>query len=525
MTALLDKKTKSNPVFMGFAMVLVGWLATACSDSSAPRESSSILIENATIIDGSGRAGFPGDLRMQDGRIVAIGELAAIAGEERIDATGLILAPGFIDTHSHADGDIFEHPDALAAISQGITTVIVGQDGGSPFPLAEFAARIDTMGTTVNFASYVGHNTIRQQILGEDFRRTATTDEVAAMRELLLQEYAAGAIGLATGLEYDPGIYSDTSEVLTLAQAIADRGGRYISHMRSEDRWLDAALDEIIEIGRVTGMPVKISHFKLAMKSLWNSAPEVLAKLNKARAEGIDITADIYPYEFWQSNMMVLLPERDPTDRDAVAFALNELAPPEGIWMTSFEPQPEYVGKKVTEIAVIRETDPISAYMQLLQESVAMSAETGRGADSIIGTSMTDSDIGTLMSWEHTNICTDGGLVDLHPRAMGSFPRIIARYVREQQLFSLETAVRKMSGLAADHMGMSDRGYIRPGLVADLVLFEAAMITDKATPETPAARSEGVITVWVAGKQVYADGTATTARPGRFLPSNRDTQN
>lgn len=502
------------------AATLLLFLAACGNDSppaAADNSTSAILFRNATIIDGSGRAAYQADLRVRDGRIAAIGELPAEPQDAFVDASGLSLAPGFIDTHSHADDDIFEHPDALAAVSQGITTVVVGQDGGSPFPLAEFADRIDEVGAAVNVASYVGHNTIRDEVMGSDFKRIATAEEVSAMRELLLREYSVGAIGLATGLEYDPGIYSETSEVLALASAVADRGGRYISHLRSEDRWLNEAVDEIIEIGRVTGMPVQISHFKLAMKSLWNSAPSVIAKLNAARSEGIDITADIYPYEFWQSNMMVLLPGRDPTDRDEVTFALQELAPPDGIWMTRYEPQPEYVGKTLTEIAAIRETDPVTAYMQLAQESVRMSAETGRGADAIIGTSMIDSDIGALLSWEHTNICTDGGLIDLHPRAMGSFPRIIARYVREQHLLSLETAVRKMSGLAADHMGMTDRGYLRPGLAADLVLFNADTITDRATPDAPDSLSEGVVGVWVAGDRVFADGHALSARPGRFL--------
>ncbi len=509
---------------MTIRATLAAWLLasmlTACGESGeALTEAStdSLLIHNASIVDGSGKAAYTADLRISGERILAVGTLDRLPGETVLDASGLVLAPGFIDTHSHADSDIFEHPDALAAISQGITTVVVGQDGGSPYPLADFIAQLDASGTSLNFASYVGHNTIREEIMGDDFRRVANEEEIAAMRDLLLAEYASGAIGLATGLEYDPGIYSDSNEVLALAQAVADEGGRYISHMRSEDRWLHEAVDEIISIGRETGMPVQISHFKLAMKSLWGSAPEVLAKLNAARAEGIDITADIYPYEFWQSNMMVLLPERDPTDREAVGFALAELAPPDGIWLTDFQPQPEYVGKTLTEIAAIRETDAVSTYSQLVQESQAMSEQTGRGADSIIGTSMTDSDIGQLLSWEHTNICTDGGLVDLHPRATGSFPRILARYVREQKLLSIETAIRKMSGLAADHMGMRERGYIRPGMVADLVLFNADTVTDRATPAEPDALSEGIVTVWVAGEKVYSDGQALAARPGRFL--------
>jgi len=503
-----------------FILTAACFFVVAChSKDPAPREATvdTTLIDNVLIVDGSGDPGYEGGLRIRGDRILAVGNLAAIGGENIVDGAGLVLAPGFIDTHSHADSLIFEHPDALAVVSQGITTVIVGQDGSSRYPLALFVRQLEDIGTTVNIGTYIGHNTIREQVLGEDYRRVATSEEMETMGEMLKQEMASGAMGLSTGLEYDPGIYSDSDEVLALAQITADAGGRYISHIRSEDRWLDDAVDEIIEIGRVTGMPVQISHIKLAMKSLWHRAPELVVKLNAAREEGIDITADIYPYEYWQSNMMVLLPERDPTDREAAAFALNQLAPPDGLWMTRFEPQPEYVGKTMTEIAALREIDPVTAFMQLAGESLEMREETGRSADAIIGTSMIEDDIRTLLSWEYTNVCTDGGLMDLHPRGRGSFPRILARYVRSQGSMSLETAVRKMTGQAADNMGFTDRGYLREGLAADFVLFDPDTILDRATPAEPFALAEGIVSVWVAGEQVYDRDSVTDARPGRYL--------
>jgi N-acyl-D-amino-acid deacylase len=496
------------------------FFVVACpSNNGAPQlqAGDTTRIVNVMIVDGSGDPGYQGSVRIRGDRILALGELETIDGENFFNGAGLVLAPGFIDTHSHADSLIFEHPDALAVVSQGITTVIVGQDGDSRYPLADFVQQLEETGTTVNIGTYIGHNTIREQVLGEDYRRVATTEERVSMGEILKQEMASGAMGLSTGLEYDPGIYSDTDEVLALAQITADAGGRYISHIRSEDRWLDDAVDEIIEIGRVTGMPVQISHIKLAMKGLWHQAPELLTKLDAARAEGIDITADIYPYEYWQSNMMVLLPERDPSDREAVAFALDQLAPPDGLWMTRFEPQPEYVGKTLTEIATLREIDPVTTFMQLAGESLRMSEETGRGADAIIGTSMIEEDISKLLSWQYTNVCTDGGLMDLHPRGRGSFPRILARYVREQALLSLESAVKKMTGQAADNMGFTDRGYLREGQAADLVLFDPDTVMDRATPEAPFSLADGIIAVWVAGEQVYARGSVTDARPGRYL--------
>ena len=494
-------------------------LVAACSgEQPAPCEPSAddLLISDARVIDGTGAPAFAADVRISNGTIAAIGDLETCGDESVVDGGGNVLAPGFIDTHSHADGAIFEHPDALNSVSQGITTAIVGQDGGSPYPLREFIAKLEETGTTINIASYVGHNTLRSEVLGEDYR-VATEDEVAVMAEILRSELETGALGLSTGLEYEPGIYSDPAEPLALARVAADAGGRYISHMRSEDRWLEAAVDEIIEIGRETGMPVQISHFKLAMRRLWGEAPNILAKLDAARSQGVDITADIYPYEYWQSTMMVLLPERDYTDRSAVEYALDQMAPPEGVWMTRFTPNPEYVGKTIAEIAALRETDPVTAFMQLAEEADRWQREHGERAEMIIGTSMHADDIATLMSWPHTNICSDGGLNDLHPRGAGSFPRVLGRYVREQGLFSLEEGVHKMTGLTAAHMGFSDRGVIREGAVADLVLFDPDTISDHATPADPGALSEGILSVWVAGELVYTGGRTTAARPGVFV--------
>ncbi|MEX0708821.1 MAG: D-aminoacylase [Woeseia sp.] len=479
-----------------------------------------VLIRDVRIVDGTGGAVYPGDVRLGGGRIAAIGlpgVFEPLGSETVIEAQGLVLAPGFIDTHSHADDDLLEQPDALPATSQGITTIVVGQDGGSPLPLNQFFEDLERAGAAVNVASYVGHNTLRSAVLGRDYRRTATEAEVAKMADLLDTELASGALGLSTGLEYEPGIYSATDEVLTLAQLTADRGGRYISHVRSEDRWFEEALDEIIEIGRVTGMPVQVSHIKLAMKRLWGEAPRIIDKLDRARAAGVDITADIYPYEYWQSNLMVLLPERDYTDRAAIEEALDQIAPPDGLWMTRFDPNPDYVGMTLTEIAAERGVGPAEAFMYLAEASERMEEETGDGADAIIGTSMIESDIHALLQWPHANICTDGGFEDLHPRARGAFPRVLGRYVREQQLLTLEEAVHRMTGLAAHHMGFADRGVIKVGAHADLVLFDPETIIDRATPSEPERIAGGVHAVWVAGETVYESGRATGARPGTVM--------
>ena len=493
-------------------------LLSACDNQPLPSaDPPTHLLTNVIVIDGTGAPRQAASVRIQGSEIIEIDDLNAKALETVTDGGGLVLAPGFIDTHSHADADLFDQPGALAAVSQGITTTVIGQDGSSPFPLLDFRFRLADSPIAINIAAYSGHNSMRRRVLGENYQRAATEPEISVMSQFLREDMEAGALGLATGLEYDPGIYSETSEVIALAKVAAGYGGRYISHMRSEDRWLEQAIEEIIEIGRAAQIPVQVSHIKLAMTSLWGRAPDILARMDAARDAGIDITADIYPYPYWQSYMMVLLPERNITDRAEVEFALTDLAPPDGMWFTRFDPQPSYVGKTLTEIAGLRDTDPVTAFMELIAQSETMQQETGEPADSIIGTSMSENDITTLLAWPHTNICTDGSLQDLHPRGIGSFPRVLGRYVREQNLVSLEQAIHKMTGLSAHHMGFRNRGVIAPGYAADLVLFDPDTIIDNATPRNPSALSSGISKVWVNGKIVFENGQESGQRPGRFI--------
>ena len=483
----------------------------------APDLLSDTLIINARVIDGTGAKAINGSVRISGARIVAVGKLAPTESDTIIDARGLVLAPGFIDTHSHSDRLILTERDALAKITQGITTAVVGQDGDSPFPLADFYAALEAAPPKVNIAAYAGHNTLRDAVMGTDFRRAADDNELIAMSALLEQELAAGALGLSTGLEYEPGIHSETREVLHLAQLTADAGGRYISHVRSEDRWFEEALEEIIQIGRETGMPVQISHLKLAMASLWGRADEIIVRLDAAREEGIDLTADIYPYTYWQSNMMVLLPERDPMDLAAIDFVMAELAPPDGIIFTHFPAEPGYVGMTLTEIAAVREQTATQAFSALAQLSIAHETATGEPGDMIIGTSMQEGDIAQLMAWPHANICTDGSLRDRHPRGAGSFPRVLGRYVREQGVLTLEHAIHRMTALPAKHMGFAEHGVIAPRMMADLVLFNPNTVIDRATTDAPFAPSEGIQSVWVAGERVLHEGVVGPAYPGRVI--------
>ncbi|MCH7530586.1 MAG: D-aminoacylase [Gemmatimonadetes bacterium] len=503
-------------------LTVLSVLLSGCAEDSASSGSAGrgILIEGALVLDGTGAEGVVTDVRVQNGRIEAVGELSASEGELVIDATGLVLAPGFIDTHSHHDGGLLDNRDALAALSQGITTIVVGQDGGSRFPLSDFFQELEDTPPAVNVASYVGHAVVRTAVLGDDYRRSATALEVQAMQEVLRGELSAGALGLSTGLEYDVGLDATTDEIVALAREAAAVGGRYISHMRSEDRHLLESIEEIIRIGREADIPVQISHLKLAMKSLWGRSPEILARLDRAREEGVDITADVYPYEFWQSTMTVLFPERDFDNRATVQFVLDELAPPEGMFIARYDAEPSYVGLSLERIAELRGEDPTTTYMALIAESQALAKQTGRGTESIIAHSMHPDDIATLLSWPHTNVSSDGGLAGRHPRGFGAFTRVLREHVRETGHLSLPDAIRKMTSASAEHVGILERGTIRPGAYADLVLFDPETVADRATSDDPNEPSVGIDRVLVNGTIVYENGHVTDARPGLVIRRN-----
>lgn len=469
-----------------------------------------LLIQNATVIDGTDSPARVTSVRVAGGKIAAIGG-SAQPGDSIVDARGLVLAPGFIDSHSHHDRGLFQNRDALAAVSQGITTIVVGQDGGSQFPLARFFARFDSTPVAVNVASYVGHGTLRRRVMGENFKRHATRAEVAAMRDLLVAEMRAGALGLSTGLEYDPGIYSSRDEVLTLAKAIAPLGGRYISHIRSEDRDFWQALEELLLIGRDAKIPVQVSHMKLAMRALWGHGDRLIATLDSARNAGIDVTADVYPWTMWQSTLTVLYPKRNFDDRAETDFILSQVAAPEDLVLSAFELNPSYVGKDLGEIAKMRNSDPATTLMALIAESNARNADEG-----VIARGMDDRDIERLYKWPFTSVSSDGELNGRHPRGYGSFTRVLGRYVRDYKVLSLEDAVRRMTSLPAASLGI-ERGRIEAGAVADLALFDEKTVSDRATMQTPRAVSVGIKAVWVGGQLVYVDGKTTGARPGVVL--------
>ena len=479
------------------------------------------IIHNAMIYDGSGSAPYEADIGINADTIAFIGDLKNGKAKNELDAKGLDLAPGFIDTHSHHAGGLFQHRNSLAAISQGLTTIIIGQDGDSNFPLARFFQQVSDTPVAVNIGSYCGHNTLRDSILGKDFKRTATQDEIEKMKSLLKQDMEAGAFGLSTGLEYDPGIYSNADEVLQLATEVAPYGGRYISHIRSEDRFFWKAIDEIINIGKVAKIPVQVSHIKLAMHKLWGKSDSLLMLLDNARKNGVNITSDIYPYAFWHSTIRVLFPDRNFSNEKEAELILKEITLPEDIILSSYEIQPEYEGKSLAAIARLENKTPARMLTVVIARIENFEKENKRSCDEgILATSMNEDDIKNLMQWPQANICSDGSASGGHPRGYGAFTRVLGHYAREEKIFTLQEAIYKMTGLSAEHMGIKGRGLIKKGYCADLVLFDPNKVSDQATVEEPHKISEGIEVVWVNGKQVFKNGKTTGVYPGVIIKRN-----
>ena len=479
------------------------------------RGPSGLVIVNARVIDGSGGASRDVSVRIAGDRIATIGQFELLAEDTVIDAEGLVLAPGFIDTHSHHDAGLLQMPEALAAVSQGITTIVAGQDGSQQYPLAEFFAELAASPVAINVASYAGHGTLRGQVMGEDYQRNATAEELEQIAGLLRIELQAGALGLATGLEYDPGSFSSTEELIELARVAAADGGRYISHIRSEDQYFWEAIDEVIDIGREAQIPVRVTHIKLAIARWWGQSDRLLRRLDEARGAGVDISADIYPYRAWNTDfswLVTVFPERDPGRREGAEYILNQMLSPDNILITNYVPEPAYDGMTIAEIAAVRETDPETTLIDLLQAEMALDAD--ESGSQMLGFAMDEPDIEVIMAWPHTVVGSDGELAGPHPRGFGAFTRYLGRYIRERGVVSLEEGIRRISSLPAQQAGISERGLIELGYHADLVLFDPATVIDRSTTENPHLPSAGIDKVWVNGQLVFDGGNVTGNRPG-----------
>jgi len=494
-------------------------IASLCLHRTVIAQNSSTLITNVRVMDGTGSPAVKGSVRIKGDIIVEVGNLKARPNEKVIDGKGQVLAPGFIDAHSHHLGDLQKNPSGLSTSNQGITTVVIGQDGES-YPMDSLEKDMKEKHIVANIASYTGHSSLREEIMGEkNLFRNATQAEIDKMKNILSKELAKGSLGLSTGLEYEQAFYSNRDEVLQLAKVAAAANTRYISHIRSEDITMADALDEIIQIGKITKMPVQISHIKLAKQSDWNTASSILAQLEKARAEGVQITADVYPYTFWNSTLRVLFPARDYTNMASAQLAVTQLFDPSQSYIVQYAPNPSYVGKTLSAIAVERKESDAQALMSL----VAIAADFKEkhpgykgSIEAIAAKSMNESDVAKFIAWPYSVICSDGNGGG-HPRGYGSFTRVLGKYVREDKVISLENAVHKMTAQTAEYLGIKDRGIIAVGKKADLVLLNPETVIDHAAILNSHALSTGIEMLWVNGQLVYAQQKATGKKPGVLI--------
>ena len=480
---------------------------------------SGTIITNIQLVDGTGKPAVNASVRIVGNKIVAIGNLKPNKMDQIIDGKGKVLAPGFIDSHSHHFGDLNKNRGGLSTSSQGITTIVIGQDGNS-YPMDSLTKWMQTKPVVANVATYTGQSSLREIAMGEnDLYRNATAKEIDQMKSILASELEKGSLGLSTGLEYEASFYSSKQEVLDLAKVTAAHQGLYTSHIRSEDLYMDEAIEEIIEIGRQTKMPVQVSHIKIANKLNWGTANLILKKLDDARKEGINISADIYPYTFWNSTLRVLFPGKDFDNLASAEMATKQLFDPSASYLMQYAPIPSYKGKSVTEIGIERSESPAQALMSLIkiaEDFKNANPNYAGGIEAIAGKAMSEEDLKVFMAWPEAIICSDGNAGG-HPRGYGAFTRVLGKYVREEQLMPIEKAIYKMTGQSADFFGFKDRGRIAVGHFADLVLLDPNKVIDQANIKNSKALSTGIDMVWVNGTLVYQAQKSTGKQPGVLI--------
>jgi N-acyl-D-amino-acid deacylase len=490
-----------------------------------------LLIRNGRVIDGSGGAAVRADVAVKDGRIAAVGQLAGATATRTIDAGGRVVAPGFIDVHTHVEGGIERNPRADNFLLDGVTTVVTGNCGSSELNVAAFFERLTKAGLGINVATLVGHNSVRREVIGSA-NRQATPAEIQKMQALIDRAMKEGAVGLSTGLEYVPGTYANSAELVALAKSAAANGGIYTSHMRDEGTHEIAAINEAANVGKQAGIPVQISHLKIDRRRVWGASEQSLALIEKYRKEGVEVTADQYPYDRAATNLGIRLPswalaegkikERlaDPSTRQKIAAEMKanlvEMGEPDYAFATvaRFAPNAGYEGKTIPEVGALQGR-PAGVDGQIETIFNLMDA----GGASMIYKLMGDADIERIMKWPHTAIASDGGVATLgvgspHPRSYGTNARVLGVYVRERKVLTLEDAVRRMTSLPAKIFRLQDRGLVKAGMVADLVVFDPAKVADKSTFARPHAYSEGFDVVLVNGKVAVDDGKVTDARGG-----------
>jgi N-acyl-D-amino-acid deacylase len=530
-------------------------------------QSFDVVITNGHIIDGTGSPWYAGDIGIRDGKIAAIGNLSGVSAKRTIDAHGDVVAPGFIDMLGQSESTILVEPRLPSKIYQGITTEITGE-GGSIAPLNdatiaadktsyehlkitpdwrtfhEYFARLEKQGMGINLASYVGATQVRRVVLG-DADVQPTPDQLEKMKSLVRDAMHDGAVGVSTSLEYAPAPYAKTEEIIALAAEASKLGGIYATHMRSEGDAIDASLEETFRIGKEAHIPVEIWHLKVAGKTNWHKMPAIVAKINAARAQGLDVSADTYAYPAWFNDFSAFIPPwahdggnaklierlKDPATR---ARMRKDMLTPATSWDNEWQeiPGPEAIiigvvqnpkllplqGKTLAEVAKQQNKDPMDALFDLLIEDQAYTGVAVFG--------MSEDDVALALQQPWTSVCNDSsgaspegllGQEHPHPRAYGTFPRILRKYVREEKKLALEDAIRKFSALPALRMRLTNRGVLKEGMWADVVVFDPATIKDVATFADPNQLSQGMEYVLVNGGLVIDQGKMTGALPGKVL--------
>jgi N-acyl-D-amino-acid deacylase len=524
------------------------------------------VVTNGHIIDGTGSPWYSGDVGIRDGRISAIGNLSAASRKQTIDAMGKVVAPGFIDMLGQSEVTILVDPRLPSKIYQGITTEITGE-GNSAAPLndailradhpgyehyhltpewrtfRQYFAKLESQGIGINLASYVGATQVRRMVLGDD-NKQPTPEELGQMKDLVRQAMRDGVVGVSTALEYAPAPYAKTEELIALAQEASKSGGIYATHMRDESNSVLPAIDEALRIGREAHIPVEIWHLKVAGKQNWGRMPEVVAKINAARAQGMDVSANTYAYPAWFNTFSAFIPPwahdggdaklverlKDPATRARIRA---EMMTPSNDWDNEWLeiPGPESIqigvvrnpkllplqGKTLAEVAKIRGKDPMDALCDVLVEDPLVEV-------AVSGMSEPDVALALQQPWVSIDNDSSGtspegllGQEHPHPRAYGTFPRILRKYVREEHKLTLEDAIRKFSALPAQRMRLIDRGVMKAGMWADVVIFDPAAVRDLATFDNPNQLSQGMDYVLVNGVLVIDQGKMTGAKPGKVL--------
>lgn len=492
-----------------------------------------ILIKNGRIIDGAGNSWFYGDVAVKNGKIIAIGKLADYAAPKIIDANKMIIAPGFIDVHGHVEGAIFQWPTADNYIYDGVTTVITGNCGGSSSNLQNFFHRIDSLHPSINIASLVGHNTIRDQVMHHD-NRLPTSTEQQQMESLVETAMKDGAVGLSTGLIYIPGTFANTEEVVGLAKMASRYNGVYASHIRNEESQAVEAITEAIKIGKAANIPVEISHFKIGGKANWGTSNVTLGLVQQARLEGWDVTIDQYPYTASSTNLGVRLPDwafaggndslkirlHDPVVRTQIKKEMLQQLQQYKFKnysycvVASYPADSSYNGKSITDINKL-----MGRRSKAPQEAETIMDMVEKGGAQMVYHSMNEDDVKYIMKYPFCMSGADAGVPVPgkgmpHPRGYGTNARVLGRYVREEKVITLEEAIRRMTSLAAQKFQLKDRGLLKEGMAADIVIFDDKTVSDHATFEQPHQYSTGFYYVLVNGQLVVENGKHTGVRSG-----------